>query len=246
MHNKTAQNYYDAIISGNSEEAERLKSDMNEQVKTAQKNTSISPMVVNTLLGDDSVPAIHVYNFLNEKFGDDWYNWEVETIDRMLWVEFGLVLSEVNRDKIQAIKYLLNSQRPFLDWWYFNQLACSFCGSIADFTSIKSPSPGMAIATTKAMRAIRPEEDFSRNVKKYICLVMIDAGIYCPPVSLFDMLKEEFEVLISKDSVAMWPSIIKKASEMINDKEYGQEDEAVCIQARRLLVAEHAANKFGG
>ena len=244
--NKTAREYYDAVMSGNSEDAERLKSELNGQVKLAQRSNSVSPTAVNTLLGDDKTPALYVYNFLNDKYKDHWWEWEIETIEQDLWKDYGLVFTDSMADKVQAVKLLVNSQRPFLDWWYFNQLSNAFCGTIADFTSIKSPSPGMAIATMKTMHAIRPEENFSRDVKKYVCLLLIHEGIYTPPPSVSDILMEEFEDLVSKETRDGWQVTLQKASDMINDKEYGESDDPINIQARRLLVAEHAANKFGG
>jgi hypothetical protein len=243
---KLSQQYYDNILAGNTEEAGTIKAEMDEQVKTAQRTSSTHPTFINTLLNDDHTPAIHVYDFLNEKYKDKWWDWEIETLEHEIWGDFGLVLSDGMADKVQAIKLLINNHRPFLDWWYFNQLASAFCGTIADFTSIKSPSPGMAIATVKAMHEIRPEENFSRDVKKYICMILINDGIYTPPVSISDILIEEFENLVSKEIRDIWPAILKRTYEMLNDKSYSDSDDTVDIQARRLLIAEQAANKFGG
>ena len=237
---KLSSQYYDAILSGDKESAERIKVELDSQTKLAQKYTGISPIAINTVLGNDETPAITVYNFLNAKFNDDWHDWEIETIEKMLWIEYGLKMSDSMADKVQAIKLILNSQRPYLDWYYFNNVACAMTGAIADFTNIKSPSPGMTIATVKAMRAIRPEEVFSRDVKKYIALVMIHEGIYCPPPSLMDLISDEFEV--SKEQKDMWPAIMKKLLE----KDYEESDDTISIQARRIMVAEKAAEKFGG
>lgn len=244
---RVAHEYYDAVMSGDTVSAERLKADLDHHTKLAQTHSTITPAAINTVLGDDRTPALIIYNFLNEKYGaDTWWEWEIETIEQDLWKEYGLVLNDVMADKIQAIKYLLNSQRPFLDYYYFNNLACAFCGSIADFTTIKSPSPGMAIATMRTMQQIRPAELFSRDVKKYVSLLMINEGVYVPPPSIAEIIREEFEVLVSEETRKMWPDILKKASEMLNEKEYGDDETTVGIQARRLLVAEHSSNKFGG
>lgn len=239
-----SKQYYDAVLTGNTELADSLKCKIDELTKSAQK--SYKPNIVNNILVDDHTPPMVVYEFLNDKYGEDWWTWEFETIEHMLWKDFGLVLSDNQADRIQAIKTLLNNQRPFLDWYYFNQVAVAFGGAIADFTTIKSPSPGMAIAAMRTMMHIRPEEPFSRDVKKFVCLTLINDGIYCPPPSLFDVLNDEFDDLISAEAKAMWPAIIKKCSEMVDAKEYGESDDPVDVQARRLIVAEHASNKFGG
>jgi hypothetical protein len=237
--------YYESVLSGDTGLAEALRGEINCLVKSAQRKTGITPDKINTVLNDDNMPAIYIYRFLNEKYKDAWWDWDIMTIEHCLWMDFGVVLSDVNADKVQAIKLLINNQRPFLDWYYFNQVACSFAGSIADFTCIKSPSPGMAIAAMKTMMEIRPDEQFSRDVKKYVCLICIHDGIYTVPPSLRAVLSEEFEQLIQTDTKAMWSDTMKKAAEMMG-KDYGYEDDPASVQARRILIAEHASNVFGG
>ena len=243
---KLAQQYYDNVLSGDIKQAESVRNEIDEHVKAAQATSRVHPSFVNTILNDNHTPAIHVYEFLNDRFKDEWWDWEIETIEHAIWRDYGLVLSDMMADKIQSIKLLLNNQRPFLDWWYFNQVCHAFCGTGADFTSIKSPSPGMAVSTMRTMQAMRPEENFSRDVKKYVCLLLIGEGIYTPPPSISGILLEEFEALVSQESKVIWPKVLNRCAEMIDDKEYGESDDPVEIQARRLLIVEHASNKFGG
>lgn len=231
--------YYNAIITGDKEAAERIKGEL-EKISSPKR---ISPIIVNNVLGDDNTPAITVYNFLNDKFKDEWWDWEIETIEKILWTEYGLVMTDRMAEKIQSIKFIINNQRAFLDWWYFNQTANSMCGSPADFTSIVSPSPGMAIAAMRVMKAIRPDEEFSRDVKKYVSLILIENGIYTPPPSV-PYIKEEMEDLVSNKE--MWPSVLSALTKIIDKEDLGEEDDSISIQARRLLVAEKAADKFGG
>jgi len=232
--------YYEAILSGDKELAEKTKLEIDERTKLAQRVSR--PIQINTLLGDDNTPPIEVYNFLNERFKDEWWDWEIETIEKMLWREYGTVLSDSMAEKIQSIKLLVNSQRPFLDWYYFNQIACSMTGSPADFTTIKSPSSGMAIAAMRVMKQIRPEESFSRDVKKYVCLLLKNDGIYTPPPSVPE-LAEEMEALVNKSN---WPKVLDRLGQIINEENPDIGENEIDIQARRLLVAELAADKFGG
>jgi hypothetical protein len=236
---KIQNEYYNAILMGDKERVSQLKEEM-EKKATPRK---ISPIVINTILGDDDSTPIAIYNFLNEKFKDQWWDWEIETIEKTLWTEYGLVMSDRMAEKIQAIKFVINNQRSMMDWWYFNQAANSITGSPADFTSIKSPSPGMAIAAMRVMKAIRPEEDFSRDVKKYVCLILIDDGVYTPPPSVPE-LAEEMEGLVADKTI--WPKVLEKMTTIIDKEDLGEEDNPIDIQARRLLIVERAADKFGG
>ncbi|HUV85267.1 MAG TPA: hypothetical protein VMV86_06110 [Methanosarcinales archaeon] len=244
--NRLNQQYYDAILSGDSNLAGELKSQLDEQTKLAQKATKSFTININTVLNNDDSPAIVLYTFLNERYGDDWWDWEIETLERMLWIDFGAVMSDNNADKVQAVKLLINNQRPFLDWFYFNQVSVALSGSIADFNTIKSPSSGMAISAVKTMMEIRPEEPFSRDVKKYISLLLINDGIYIPPPSISSIIKDEFEQLVSSESKGMWKDILNRCKDIIENKDYGKDDETVSIQARRVVLCEEAANTYGG
>ena len=170
---------------------------------------------------------------------------EFETIEKMLWVKYGIKLDEINRDKIWGIKHLCNSNRPFLDWHEFNNITLSFGGVIADFEDLRKPTPGMIITSVKSMKYIRPEETFSFEVKKYICLLLISEGIYTPPPSITNLIKEEFTETISVDSIKNWPSVLKRMSEIIINPKKDINENAVDIQAKRLIKAEEAAITYG-
>lgn len=240
--NKLSKLYYDAILSGDKEVAEKIKLEMTEFSKQAQRSSKTSPIQINTVLGDDNTPAIKIYNFLNERFKDEWWDWEIETLEKLLWIDYGHVLSDVMAEKIQAMKLVVNNQRSFFDWYYFNVVSLSMTGHPADFTGLSSPSPGMAIATMKVMKQIRPDEEFSREVKKYVCLLLKNDGIYVPPPSVPE-LAEEMETMVDK---SIWASVLDRLKQIIDKEDLGDGDNTIDIQARRLLVAEKAAEKFGG
>jgi hypothetical protein len=161
MHKKLSDKISDAYMIGDKNEIDSLLKEAQERTINAQKNTRITPININNLLNDENSSAIEVYDFMNKSLGEDWWEWEFETIEKMLWVKFGVALEEVNRDKLWAIKHLCNSNRPFLDWHEFNNISLSFSGSIADFEYLKRPTPGMIINAIKAMQYIRSEELFS-------------------------------------------------------------------------------------
>lgn len=226
------RDYLDAVMSGNKDEAERLKKELNDRFESRQIRRRTSPIKVNTILNDDSSKSIDIYNFLNEKFKDNWWDWEIETLERMLWINYATILSDINVDKIQALKLLLNSQMAYSDWYDFNQVAVALGGAIADFTMVKSPSPGMAVSAMNLMHHMRPDEEFGRDVKKYVCLLLINDGIYTPPPSIAKIIKEEFKALVSPESRAEWSDTFKKFLS------------GGSIQADRLLFVEKAAEKY--
>ena len=94
------------------------------------------------------------------------------------------------------------------------------------------------------MKYIRPEEPFSREIKKYISILLIQEGIYIPPPSLLELIGEEFEVLVKSSNKEEWQAVYNKYKEIIESKKYNLEEIPLDIQAKRLLVAEEAANTY--
>lgn len=241
---KLSDRLINAYMIGSPVEISSLLIEADERTKLAQKNTRITPVKVNTLLNDENASTIKTYDFLNKIFGENWWEWEFETIEKLLWINYGTVLDDRIRDKIWAIKHLCFSNRPFMDWNEFNNIALSFGGVITDFEDLKKPTPGMIINCIKAMQHIRPEEVFSFEVKKYICIILFSEGIYTPPPSIANLIKDEFTEVVSEDSVKNWSSIIRRMSEIIENKDDINET-TTDIQAKRLINAEEAAVAYG-
>ena len=248
MPSTLASQLMDAHMLGDQTAIQKLQAQAAEKAEQlAPKPSGDDAFKIRTLFSNDNASAIKMYDFMNNKFGPDWYDWELETIERMLFIEYGVALEDINRDKLFAIRHVCRSDGCFSDWYEFNQVALSFAGSIADFEFVRTPSPGMLINAVKTLRHIRPDRngEFSIDVLKYICIAFIDIGIYCPPPSLFDLLKTTFEARVRKSTVEMWPAILKRSRELINGK-LDLTEVDVDIQASRILKVELAALSYQG
>ena len=184
---------------------------------------------------------------INKVFGKDWWEWEIETLYRMLWIKYGVALEDVNRDKVLAIRHICRSDKAFSDWFEFNQASLSFSGCIADFEMLRTPSPGMIISTVKTLNYIRPDRDsfFSNEVIKYICIILKVSGIYAPPPSIALIIHEEMKKNVSDETKALWLGIYERYREIIKSKNFNFSEESVDIQTKRVLNAEAAAIKYG-
>ena len=244
---KLSQSLYDAQISGNTEEAERIKAQIEEHFKNSQPKVKDNVVQFNTILNDDKSSAKSVFNFMTKELGGDWWEWEIETIYKVLWLKFSVALEDINRDKILAIRHLCNSDQPFWDWYEFNQMALSFSGSIADFEFFKKPSPGMVINAVKIMNYIRPDRQgqFNNEVVKYICISLKDDGIYVPPPSLYLLISDKFKDMVSDEIKKIWKNIYDVYQELVNNKTIEIKEETEYIQARRIFSAEAAAVSYG-
>lgn len=247
MNNSTAQSLYEAVIYGDTTEINRLKEEIEKRALDLKPKVKENVINFNTVLNNENSSAKSIYIFLNREFGPDWWEWEVETIDRMLWLKFSVALEEINRDKILAIRHLCRSDQPFWDWFEYNQCALSFAGAIADFEMIKKPSPGMIISAVKTMNFIRPEREsnFGNDVVKYICICLKDDGIYVPPLNIADIIGLAFSELVSEEIRALWNEVYKKYKRIVTGEDKTIDETIVDVQARRLMAAEASALSYG-
>ena len=245
--NELSQKMMDAYMIGDIEEANRIQAQIlkehEERVANSfpKKSKKVNSVIkVNTVLNDDKAPATAVYDFLNKELGKDWWELEIETIHHLLWTKFGIVLSDVNNDKVLAIRHLCNTNMPFYDWYEFNQIALAFGGAIADFTHLRTPSPGMCVNAVKAMMYIRPDQgkEFDPEVQKYIAVVLYENGVYTPPPTISWLIADEMKEIVSEDTRKKWSKINKEFKRLLQGGTPGENE--VGIQAKRLVLAEAA------
>jgi len=250
---KYSEALQDAHMTGNMEkvaeinaliESEKEQKYSAEFPKEAARKTKDQVVNFNTVLNNDNTPATKIYEFLNKNIGIDWWEDEIETLDRLLWLNFGHTLSDVNRDKVLALRHLCRNDAAFFDWYEFNQQALSLGGAIASFDYLKKPSPGMTINAIHTLNFVRPdrESNFSPDVLKYICINLINDGIYTPPPSIAGLIGKTMNSLTSKGSAKNWGKVGEKFTKAV--REQVTDETAAGIQARRLVVAESAANKY--
>jgi len=236
---KLSEQLHDAYLLDNYEEVERIKGEL--EMRKVARSDAVTPTKINTVLNDEKSSAIKVYDFLNRAFGPDWWEWEWETIERLLWVKYGTALEEVNRDKVFAIRHVCRSDGAFSDWYEFNQVALSFSGSIADFEFLKQPSPGMVVNAVKTLNHIRPDREsfFSNDVIKYMCIVFINDGIYVPPPSLISIIKDTMKNMVSNSE--SWLDVYKRYNQFSNKNYSDIKENPVDIQAKRIFKTENSA-----
>ena len=244
---KLANKLMDAYMIGDKELIDNIKSEINDRFEKSRPQKLTSTIVINTVLNNDEAPASIVYDFLNKAFGEDWWEWEIETIDRMLWLKYALVLEPINRDKVLAIRHVCRSDGAFSDWFEFNQVALSFSGCMADFEQLRSPSSGMAISAVHTLNHIRPDRNsfFSNDVLKYISIILKNDGIYVPPPSLFELLKGHMEEEVSQEVKEKWKDIYINYQKILENNPAEFSENMINIQARRILKAETSAAKYG-
>ena len=238
----SAENIFEAYFQGNEQAIEDIKARADRRDYDIRKSHIDSFLIKNTPVAKENPPAIELYDFLNESFGPDWWEWEIDTIFDLILDRFKVEPTPQTRDKVLAIRHLCESDISFSDWYEFNQLTLSFSGFIADFEILRTPTPGALVNAMMVLNYIRPdhEDGFGDDVKKYVSLVLINYGLYTPPPSIVQyvgrIMMEEF---ISGEMVTKWPKIYK----MFENEDFEGETEEH-IQAQRLYRVEKAANNY--
>lgn len=242
-----SQQMLDAYMANDKAAGDAIKLEIEKGYRSQFKVKKSSPDVLksNTVLNNDRSSAISIYNFFNKTFSEDWWEWEIETLDQMLWTNYGVVLDGVNRDKAHAIRHLCRNDAAFFDWYEFNQLALSFGSAIADFEILRMPSPGMIINAIKTLIHIRPDREsfFGTDVLKYISLSLITYGIYSPPPSISKIIGKEMNKLVSESTRDERVAILNQYKRILKGNT-SIEETVSNIQAKRLVVAEAAAKTY--
>jgi hypothetical protein len=235
---------YIAKIAGTTEIVDDIQAQIDSLVAQSVPTERPNPVAANAILNDDDASPIAVFEFLNQSLGKEWPTWEFETIEKMLWVDYSFAFEEENRDKVQALKVIAQSDAPFDEWYAFNQVATSLTGHTADFFVLKHPSPGMCLVALTTMKHIRPEEEVGFDVGKFICVVLNDAGIYTPPPSHFETLRDDMERMVTKEIRDSWPEVMQIYADYLSDKISEFPETIAGIQAMRLMNTESAHEEF--
>ena len=243
MPSKLSERLMNAYLGGTEADIAEVKAEIaaEQQARLTPKKENI--VRINTVLNDDRSSAVRVYDFLNQALGEDWWEWETETIEKTLWIKYSVALEDANQDRVLAIRHLCQSDKAFSDWFEFNQLALSFAGVIADFDAVREPDPGMIINAVKVMNYIRPDRDnfFGEDVLKYICVVLRDNGVYLPPPSILPIIHKTMAPMISNEMKSKWIGILKRYNEIVSEQNVDIQETEIDIQAKRLVNAEAAA-----
>jgi hypothetical protein len=136
-------------------------------VKRAFTNKNSHPLVLDLLL--------------LKEFGKDYLGWEPETC----WVEIGrtwsTTISDINKNKIQAVRTCHVTDQAYERWEVFEKVAMAFLGLPPRFDLIQKCTPHRASVALEVMAHLRETKKVSKEVHKYIAACMLDYGMVYGP-----------------------------------------------------------------
>lgn len=197
-----------------------------------------SPAIVSQAFEDDTTPAFTLYTLCFGKFGPDIHDWEPETLWLEIQDEFKTDTTESNKDKIQAAIALVVNNRFYEDYQAFEGICKAFNNQSPDFewaTPLTPEECAWAVAQSKLIDST-PEE-FSEDVKTYVCEILRLGGLFIAPPQLdFCNIGAKYKVehYVSKD---MYPKIINSQKIKLKKIE-------LYIELQREKIAEDLKSYF--
>lgn len=132
---------------------------------------------------------LQMFDILNMRYGEDWAEWEPDTLWWALRRDFGPV-GEIARNKIQALSLAAVTDVPWLDWDTFENCGQAWNDFVPIFGAFQPMTPMQVAFTVQVLRGIRADEEFAWEVKAYIAAVLDDHGWVYAPEEWFDGAQE--------------------------------------------------------
>jgi len=112
---------------------------------------------------------------LVKEFKGDYLVWEPETLWKEIELTFGTTISELNKNKVQALRSCHVVDTPYEEWNVFEKVAVSFSNSIPKFDVMQKPSPHSCATAIENMQHIR-EKKISEEIYRYVAAILQDEG----------------------------------------------------------------------
>ena len=189
------------------------------------------PPHINLFQHPDSHPAV-LDILLLQKYGPEWMLWEPETLALRIPQDFHTQdVSDLNMNKIQAMKTLHVVDTPWISWEVFLWCAMPLNGLFPDFEVMQVPTVAQCLVAIDIFNLTRQDVGWSDELKAYFATVWRHEGMFCPtdPADFVEVDKSGTDIECSK-IMEMWPTVRKEGKAPA-------EDTANAEQLRRMLDA---------
>ena len=179
---------------------------------------------------------LKTYNQLNDEYGEEWLDFEPETLRGTKYIGEG---DELKFNGIMALQTALSSQADangiyFTDWRIFEKVVLSLTGVIPDFTEIEHVEPHEIHYVFSLLKNLSGDVEFNSEVTDYIVAAYNTENlVYCPFYKkVDDKLKEDD---LKKRVRELWERLPEdKPQEEVRKLENSPE----AYQIRRLVYIE--------
>ncbi|MDP3013302.1 MAG: hypothetical protein Q8M92_03605 [Candidatus Subteraquimicrobiales bacterium] len=176
--------------------------------------------------------AINLIRYLSDMFGSEWVSCEEpESIELCLATDV-----DISDDMIGAIKTCILSELPWEDPFVFENVVDGINGNEIIPETLSMPPLEEIASAVFVMNVIKPNNEFSHDVKKYICACAMSCGLVWLPEPLL------FAADFMADTGSGLQFMVKKSIEVSGWPvyDYPYTDDHVDIQLQRLAAIDYA------
>ena len=179
---------------------------------------------------------LQLLQVLNQRYKQAWIDWEPDTLWWAIRKDFGPV-GDVTRNKIQALRLALSSNRPWQDWDAFEKCSLSWNDQIPIFGAYQPMTPSQTAFGVHILKELQPELEFSNEVKAYIAAVLEEAGIVYAPEEWFDGAQDLIDRKAWLTGFKLHVNQVWDKARSVNpDQIDWREDDPVDIHVAKLMV----------
>ncbi len=191
---------------------------------------SVSPRRLSLFEHPDAHP-VALGLLLEKKYGKEWEDLETETLEFVVRRDFrGGGLSPLCSDKINALRAMRGTRDFWRRFEVFTWCALPLNGVPVDFEVLQVPTYAQALVAADIGRTLRPDAEWSQEMRSYLRVVAEHDGVFCA-IEPLDFLKFEPRGLLDpKDVQSRWPAVIRAGKPP-------SEETIIAEQLRRAFAA---------
>lgn len=155
--------------------------------------------------------VVHVFGLLNKTLGDQWHDWEPETI----WAELEIEDDDtVVKNIAMALQLLTQSNAPMESWHVFENVGNAFAGNDVNFSIVQPLELTEVAAAIKVIRMIRPQAEIEDEVCGYIAACAKTSGVVYLPEEFFPSCAQRFldsmgnDLELRDEVKRTWPKVL--------------------------------------
>jgi hypothetical protein len=204
-------------------------------IKAASAATMVKEAAADDYLSRMDAHPLKIVAELTDMMGEDWTEWEPETIRETLEKEAGIDPSDDVMNKIMAVKIVLARPDRFYDDWHaFEKIAVALNDCSPSMGGVEEVPVEWLSNAVSIIEKLAAEGDFSAEVKKYTAARLFDQGyVIAPPKLAF--ANEDLGPLINDDGMQKKVILAYKQALASGDDPETMRETPVNIQVARLM-----------
>ena len=121
---------------------------------------------------------------LMEKFGADWFEWEVDTLKSEILRTFRATsISEHNWQKIQAVRTLVSTVGFWVEWHIFEKIVQALNNNVPRFDISQRCTVAQLMAGVDIANTVR-KEAYGEEIQQYVAACAVDHGVVYLPAPI--------------------------------------------------------------